>query len=370
MRALRYHGRRDVRLEDLPEPSPGPGEVLIRVAYNGLCGSDVHEYFEGPAATTVDPHPLTGCALPCVLGHEFSGQIAELGDGLVDLRIGQLVAVEPIETCLTCARCRSGHRHLCRKIAFHGYNRHGGGLSELTVVPRQMVHVLPRGLNALHGALVEPMAVARRAVRRTGIREAGRLVVVHGAGPIGLGALLALRDAGVHVVAVDPSPARRAAATALGAQVVVDPAEDDVASAVRDLTHGLGADAAIDAAGVPSAFSAALRSTRPDGIVVVVAHHNEALSLRSGHLIFNEIAITGSSIYDADDFAWVIDAMQRGAYPLDGWISTIQLDRAVEDGFEALREQRVNKVLVQLGDTTHETPSGRSVVEPSEQNGS
>ncbi len=358
-----------MRLEELPEPSPGPGEVLIRVAYNGLCGSDVHEYFEGPAATTVDPHPLTGCALPCVLGHEFSGRIAELGDEVVDLHVGQLVAVEPIETCLTCARCRSGHRHLCRKIAFHGYNRHGGGLSELTVVPRQMVHVLPAGLSAVHGALVEPMAVARRAVRRTGVREGTGLVVVHGAGPIGLGALLALRDGGVHVVAVDPSPARRAAATALGAQTVVDPASEDVVSAVRDLTGGVGAAAAIDAAGVPSAFSAALRSTRPDGIVVLVAHHQAALTLRSGHLIFNEIAITGSSIYDADDFAWVIGAMQRGAYPLDGWITTIQLDRTVDDGFEALREQRVNKVLVQLAGTTLEGPSGRPVAEPSEQNG-
>ncbi len=328
-------------------PSPGPGEVLIRVAYNGLCGSDVHEYFKGPAATTLEPHPLTGCSIPCVLGHEFSGRIEAVGIAVHDLGIGELVAVEPIETCGVCPRCLSGHQHLCRQIAFHGYNRDGGGLAELTVVPRHMVHVLPTGLTAVHGALLEPMAVSRRAVRRAGAGE-GALVVVHGAGPIGLGAVMALRHCGVNVIAVDPSLERRATASALGAQTVIDPASDDVAAAVRDLTDGLGADAAIDAAGVPSSLAAALRSTRPDGTVVLVAHHHQPLALRSGHLIFSEIALTGSSIYDADDIAWVIEAMQRGAYPLDDWITTIELDRVVEDGFMALRDQRANKVLVRL----------------------
>lgn len=348
MRALRYHGRRDVRLEELPEPTPGPGEVLIRVAYNGLCGSDLHEYFDGPAATTVDPHPLTGCSLPCVLGHEFAGWVAAVGDDVADLDLGLLVAVEPIETCGVCARCVTGFRHLCRKIAFHGYNRDGGGLSDFTVVQRQMVHVLPPELTPLHGALVEPMAVSRRAARRTGVDD-GAMVVVHGAGPIGLGALLSLRDGGVNVIAVDPSAARREAASSLGAHAVIDPANDDVAAAVRDLTKGLGADAAIDAAGVPSALSAALRSTRPDGTIVIVAHHHQPLALRSGHLIFSEIALTGSSVYAKDDIAWVIEAMQRGVYPLDGWVTTIELDRVVEDGFMALRDHRVNKVLVRLG---------------------
>lgn len=355
MRALRYHGRSDVRLEELPEPSPGPGEVLIRVAYNGLCGSDVHEYFEGPVATTIEPHPLTGCSLPSVLGHEFSGRIEAVGLAVHDLAVGQLVAVEPIETCGVCPRCLSGYRHLCRRIAFHGYNRAGGGLADLTVVPREMAHVLPIGLSAVHGALLEPMAVSRRAVRRAGIRE-GDLVVVHGAGPIGLGAVMALRHCGVNVISVDPSPIRRAAASALGARTVMDPTSNDVVAAVRDLTHGLGAHAAIDAAGVPSSLATALRSTRPNGTVVLVAHHHQPLALRSGHLIFSEIALTGSSIYDADDIGWVIAAMQLGAYPLDDWITTIELDRVVEDGFEAMREQRVNKVLVRLNATTDQDP--------------
>src|SRR5215510_14188915 len=142
-RALRYHGREDVRLEEVDEPVAGPGDVILRVAYNGICGSDVHEYFDGPIAASREPHPLTGCAMPCILGHELAGEVVEVGPGVDDVSIGALVAVEPIETCGTCAYCRNGHRHLCRKTAFHGYHRAGGGLSDYTAVRRDMVHPMP-----------------------------------------------------------------------------------------------------------------------------------------------------------------------------------------------------------------------------------
>ena len=347
MRAVRFHGREDVRLEEIDDPEPGPGDVLLSVARNGLCGSDVHEYYEGPIAVTVDPHPLTGCSVPCVLGHEFSGWVIDVGADVDDVPTGSLVAVEPIETCGECARCRAGRRHLCRRLAFHGYNRAGGGLAERTVVRRDMVHVLPDGLSPLQGALVEPMAVSRRAVRRAGAKE-GDVAVVHGAGPIGLGALLALIADRVHVLIVDPSPVRRAAAAALGAQIVVDPTDVDIVDVVRELTGGIGAACSIEASGTEPALTAALLSTRPDGTVVVVAHHRAPYPLRSASLIFNEIVLTGSLIYETSDFRWVIDGMQRGAYPLDGWVTEIPLQRVVEDGFAPLRAQLANKIVVRV----------------------
>ena len=181
--------------------------------------------------------------------------------------------------------------------------------------------------------------------------SAGDLVVVHGAGPIGLGALLALRHYDIEAVVVDPSAARRTAALSLGARAVIDPGTDDAAAAIRDITNGLGAHASIDAAGVSSSILSAVSSTRPDGTIVVVAHHHQPLPLRSGHLIFNEVIVTGSSIYDRDDFVWVIDAMQRGSYPIDSWVTTIEFDRVVEDGFETLREQRANKILVRVDES-------------------
>lgn len=347
MRALRYHGREDLRLEQLPEPVPGPGEVALTVHLNGLCGTDVHEYYEGPQFTSHTPHPLTGQTLPVVLGHEFCGTVADLGDGVTDLEVGALVAVEPIETCGACARCRHGQRHLCRTIAFHGYNRAGGGLSERTVVPRSMLHVAPPGLSREHAALAEPMAVALRAARRVGARP-GDLVAVHGAGPIGIGVLLALRAADVRVLVSDPSPTRRAVASGLGAEHVLDPLADDVVVAARDLTDGWGAAGAVDAAGAAVALKAAVAGTRPDGTVVVVAHHHHGpLPLTSNSLIFNEVRITGSAVY-SDELPAVLQSMAAGDYPLDGWVTTVPLDRVVPDGLEPLRRQEALKVLVDV----------------------
>lgn len=107
MRAAVYHGRLDVRIEDVPEPEPGPGQVKIRVAHNGICGSDLHEYFSGPAVIPTRPHPLNGAALPVILGHEFSGTVAAVGDGVGGLRVGMPAAIRPNYSCGRCAHARS-----------------------------------------------------------------------------------------------------------------------------------------------------------------------------------------------------------------------------------------------------------------------
>ncbi len=347
MRAIRFHGREDVRLEDLPEPEPGPGEVKLQVHANGICGSDLHEFFQGPEVTSLTPHPLTGVSLPVVLGHEFSGTVVSVGAGVEDVAQGSLVAVEPFESCGACGRCRGGRRNLCRLVAFHGYHRDGGGLAEYTVVPRAMVHAVPPGVTPDQAALAEPLAVALRSVTRTRARG-GDLVVVQGAGPVGLGALLALRARQVRVVMVDPAPARRRAAAALGAQAVLDPASEDVAAAIADLTGGLGADAAIDAAGVPAALRSAVACTRPDGIVVVVAlHHGSVLPVSGGQLVFSEVHLTGSLTY-LDEFPEVLRDMAAGVYPLEGWVTTMSVEMLMRDGFAQLRQQQAIKVLVSM----------------------
>ena len=240
MRAAVFHGRCDLRLEDVPEPEAGPGDVKLRVHYNGICGSDLHEYYAGPMTTRTEPHPLTGVKNPVIFGHELCGSVVALGDGVEDLEIGDRVAVEPVETCGHCLDCRSGHYNHCRLLAFHGYNRAGGGLAEYTVVRRSMAHRLPSALSPAQGALIEPMAIAWSTVRRCRV-EAGQTVALHGAGPIGIGVFLVLRARGVRVIVSDPSPLRREVMRALGAPVVLDPGEADVVTAIRDLTGGHGA---------------------------------------------------------------------------------------------------------------------------------
>jgi (R,R)-butanediol dehydrogenase / meso-butanediol dehydrogenase / diacetyl reductase len=156
------------------------------------------------------------------------------------------------------------------------------------------------------------------------------------------------RAKGAQVVAVDPSTERREAAIALGCVEVIDPVASDVVGRLRDVTGGEGVAASIDAAGVEPALTAALRSTRPDGQIVVVAHHHDPYPLRSGHIIFGEVRVTGSLIYDSDDFRAVIAAMAAGVYPSDGWTDVIGMD-AVGDGLESLRTRSSNKLLVRVG---------------------
>jgi (R,R)-butanediol dehydrogenase/meso-butanediol dehydrogenase/diacetyl reductase len=347
MRAARYYGRCDVRLEDVPEPKVRAGEVKLRVLYNGICGSDLHEYYDGPITTrATDPHPLTGVKNPVILGHEFSGEVIAVGDGVEDLEKGDLVAVEPLETCGKCLYCKSGHYNHCPLVAFHGYNREGGGLSEYTVVRRSMAHKLPKGVTPLQGALIEPMSVAYYTAQRCRV-SAGQTVAIHGAGPIGVGVHLALRRRGVKTIIVDPSPARRAVLKALGAETLLDPATTDVVSAIRDLTRGLGADASVDAAGVPAAFRAALHGTAVDGRAVVVAIHGQPLVIPPFDLLMSEVLITGVAMF-CNTFPSVIAEMAAGAYPTTGWVSTIPFTGLVSEGFERLHRQEGMKLLVNV----------------------
>jgi (R,R)-butanediol dehydrogenase/meso-butanediol dehydrogenase/diacetyl reductase len=351
MRAAVFYGREDLRLEEVPEPTAGPGEVKLRVQFNGICGSDLHEYYDGPITTRAkDPHPLTGVKNPVILGHELSGIVVETGAGIEDLERGDLVAVEPVETCGRCLFCRAGQYNHCGLLAFHGYNRSGGGLAQYTVVRRSMAHKLPKSISPAEGALIEPMAIAWSTVNRCRV-EAGQTVAVHGAGPIGIGVLLTLRRRGVKVIMVDPSPARRAVVKALGASQVLDPRDADVVSALRDLTGGRGVDASVDAAGVPAAFQAALRATAVDGNVVVVAIHTQPLQIHPMEILMSEARITGVAL-SCGAFPSVIAEMAAGAYPPDGWVEKIRFAQLIRDGFERLHRREGVKLLVDVAATT------------------
>src|SRR2546421_10818711 len=274
MRAALHQGRQDLRLSSVPELEPAPGAVKLRVLYNGICGSDLHEYFDGPVTTRNTPHPLTGVQNPVIMGHELCGEVVALGEGIEDLAVGTLVAVEPVETCGRCLYCGLGQYNHCPTLAIQGYNR-AGGLAEYTVVKRRMAHALPAGVSALQGALIEPLAIAWHTVNRCAV-SAGQVVAIHGAGPIGAGAFLTLRRRGVEAIVVDPSPARRTALTALGARTVLDPNACDVVAAIRDLTGGRGADASIDAAGGAKGLVAVLRRAPGGGGAGVGANHHQA----------------------------------------------------------------------------------------------
>jgi (R,R)-butanediol dehydrogenase/meso-butanediol dehydrogenase/diacetyl reductase len=347
MLAARLHGNRDLRVEEVDEPEPGPGQVKLAVAHNGLCGTDLHEYFDGPSACTHQPHPLTGGVLPQIMGHEFSGTVAGLGEGVAGLAIGDEVSVATLYFCGACHPCRAGLHQLCEHLITHGICSDGGGMAEFTVVPSGMLHPLPSTMTLSEGALVEPLSVAFNAVLRSRV-EPGQTALVLGAGPIGIGIALGMRAIGVDdVIVVEPAPARRRAVEALGFDSVIDPEEFDLVAEVRRRTAGRGVDAVLDSSGAPSSFLSAPAVLRPRGRYVVLSFLAAEVPFAPWVLARSEIELTGSCGYDSEVFARVIALIDGGSYPTDGWVEHAGLDDVVEV-LDDLRAGKRMKVLVDL----------------------
>jgi len=340
MLASRLHGLEDIRLDTVDEPTPGDGEVRVKVAHNGICGSDLHMYFrESPWRS----------GSPITLGHEFCGVVDGLGSGVSGVELGTRVAVRPFYKCGECSRCKTGLEHLCTPLRVLGCGAEGGGLAEYCVMDADMVYALPDAVTLEQGALVEPMAVSFNGVLRGDV-EPGMRTVVFGAGPIGIGVLLGLRAQGVDdVVVVEPSAVRRETVGQLGASEVLDPTTDDVHGAVMARTNREGADAVFECAGVAASFSAAVPLVTARGKLVVVAVYEDALSWNPTGLMVNEVELRGSMGYEAGVYEQVIELMDQGHYPTSGWVEHIPWSAVVDEGFEPLRRGERMKVMVDVG---------------------
>jgi 2-desacetyl-2-hydroxyethyl bacteriochlorophyllide A dehydrogenase len=345
MRAAVYYGPRDIRIEEVPVPEPAPGELLIEVARNGICGSDLHTYVGGS-------HGGASMHVPgVVLGHEFSGTVRALGSGVHDLEVGSHVAVAPIEWCGNCYACHHAWPQMCRKLGLYGGYRlplHGG-LAPFVCVSRRAAFPVPTGLDVGVAALAEPMAVAVHAVRRAPTML-GASVLVLGAGPIGLGVLQAVIAAGASTTIVSEiSAARREAARRSGATAVIDPLADDLRGIVRDLT-GEGVDVVFETTANDAALAQGLRSIRPRGTLMSVAGWSDLARVDMGISMAREIDIRFTMTYEpAIDFPTTLAMLAAGAFDASVLISDhIPLERLIDDGLEELlhHADRHVKILV------------------------
>jgi len=345
MRAAVYYGNHKLEIEGMPEPTPGAGQVKVKVDRNGICGTDLHEYYDGPIfISPSDPHPLTGRAAPVIIGHEFSGVVTEVGAGVTSVHEGDNVTIEPIYRCGECRPCRAGHYNLCTSIGFHGLMA-DGGMAEYTVVPQNQVHQLPDTVSLELGALVEPMSVAYHAATLAELNDQSR-ALIFGAGPIGIGLWFALKGMGLSEVdVVEPSATRRASIEALGARTL-DPTSQDVAALVAEQTSGDGVDAAFDAAGVQPAVETALNCVGERRPLISVAIYDKPLATPLINLVLRERRIQGTICYTADDYRAVIALMAKGHYDTTGWVESIPLSNVIENGYEELRAGRRMKLLV------------------------
>lgn len=324
MRAVMWFGPRDVRVVEAQPPDPGPDEITLNVAYCGICGSDLHEYVDGPhAIPTTEPHPASGRRAPLILGHEFCGTVAAVGDRVGSLAPGDRVAVEPSYRCGQCPRCRAGEYNLCRWFGFAGLMG-DGGLAESATVPAYMANRLPDDVPLEQAALFEPASVALHGLRRGAVQQDESLVVV-GLGPIGQFAVCLARARGVErIIGVDPVPRRRALARSLGASEVRTPEEP----------LDLDADVAVEAVGAQSSLTGCLSALRRGGRVVLLGLGPQ-LAFDSFEVVSREQSIiTSASSRNAHDE--LVALVRHGLDLTPVATATTGLDELVTRGFEDL----------------------------------
>jgi len=352
MQAARYHGQKDIRVEEIEEGTVGAGEVRIDIEACGICGSDLHEYTAGPIFVPEgDPHPISGEKAPIRMGHEYSGTIAEVGDAVTDLADGDGVAGNPILYCGECKQWRVGHTHVCDPVGVIGLSGGNGGFAESAIVDAE--HAVPLGedVPVEYGALVEPLSVGLHAVRRSGL-QAGDAVAVFGSGPIGLAVIQCARVAGAGPIFVsEPRDARRERASDCGATELINPSATDPVETIHSHTGG-GADVTFEVAGVEPSFNAAVESTAPGGRTTIVSIWEEEVNTHPNTLVLGERTVTGTLAYlggprSDEEYGMVIDMLADGRLDPDPFITgRIGLDELVADGFDRLIDPESDHVKI------------------------
>jgi (R,R)-butanediol dehydrogenase / meso-butanediol dehydrogenase / diacetyl reductase len=325
--ALRWHGRGDVRLDDVePLPPPGPGEVHIQVRCCGICGTDVEEFRNGPILIPTEPHPLTGRMAPITLGHEVCGVVLGAGPGVDSPRPGQRVALDTVISCGGCYWCVRHQPNRCERMATLGLS-YDGGLAECCNVPASATTVLPDAVSDTAGAMMEPLAVGVRALRRGRLQLGDRVCVV-GGGATGLMAAQAARASGAAEVGlVEPSPERRE----IGDEVGMDWTEPAA-------PEGLDADLVLECSGSPEAIADAVRACRPGGRVVLVGLYRSAIGFDFLALVEHEREVIGSLSHVHDqDFPAALALLGSGQVWAEPLVTDrVPLQRALEDGLMPL----------------------------------
>ncbi|MBI5864043.1 MAG: zinc-binding dehydrogenase [Planctomycetes bacterium] len=340
MKAAVFHGPGvGIKVEDIPTPKVGPGEILVKVAACGVCHTDLH-YIKHGVATFKKP--------PIVLGHEASGTVSECGSGVTNVKVGQRVLIPAVLTCGKCSFCRAGRENICADMRMLG-NHFDGAYAEFVAVPSKDVLSLPDSIPLEEAAIIaDAISTPFHAVKNRARVQPGDTVVVFGCGGVGINAVQLATAAGGYVIAVDLSDRKLGWAREFGAAATINASKvERVSKEVKKLTGG-GADIAMEVIGNPRTIEEAFECVRIGGRLVVVGYTHEAISIVAGKIMFKELEVVGS----------------LGCRPLD----YVPLIRMVEQGKVDLKRQVTHRFgLHELGkafEVMKEGVSLRSIVVP------
>ncbi|SCW01449.1 LAFE_0D12816g1_1 [Lachancea fermentati] len=355
MRALAYFAKNKIQFSDeIPEPRIElDDEVLIDISYAGICGSDLHEYLDGPIFFPEDNavEKISGKGLPQPMGHEMSGVVSKVGPAVTKVKVGDHVVVEATSTCQDiyrwpnssfpkdeeCGACKKGFYNCCGHLGFCGLGAYGGGFAEKVVTSERHVVKVPNDIPMDVAALVEPLSVAWHAVRISGLKP-GQSALVLGAGPIGLATILALQGhkAGKIIVS-EPAKARREQAALMGAETFnpFDHGKDAVDVLRKIAPDGEGFDFSYDCSGVKQTFDTSLHALTFNGVAVNIAvWGHKPIDYYPMDVTLQEKFVTGSMCYTIEDFKAVVKALHEGSIDISRAKRMITGRQKIEDGFE------------------------------------
>jgi (R,R)-butanediol dehydrogenase/meso-butanediol dehydrogenase/diacetyl reductase len=337
MRAAVFRGAGQVEVCDVPMPELGPGEVMVRVHYCGICGSDLEAFHTGMYEPGL------------IIGHEFAGEVVAVGEGVDGWSAGDLVTADDAIPCGHCSYCRQGQPTLCETLLMPGVTL-DGGMAEHVVLPAQALHLLPDGVSTRQGALTEPLAVALHGVRRSALRAGGRVLVM-GAGPIGLLTLqCAMLGGAAEVYVSEIDPVRIALALQMGASAVFDPAQHNLAVELADRTEGEGPKVIYLCTGSTAAFEEAVTLVGRGGQILVLGLGVEPMAADIFTVVLHELEIRGSYLGHGE-FPSALQYLATGRVDAEALIThEIGLEE-VNRGFELLEtpDAKAVKIMVKLG---------------------
>lgn len=347
MKAAVFHGPSDIRVEEVSHPGQiAAHEVRLRPLCCGICGTDLHEYADGPIVIPTSPHLLTGAKAPQIMGHEFSAEVLEVGAGVNNVSVGQRVSVMPLVSCGTCFQCVRGRNHLCKHMAAVGLSHPWGGIGEEAVIGARQVFVIPDEVSDVQGALVEPTAVAAYGVDSSGVKP-GETLLITGAGPIGILAAIYGASQGLNVVISEVNPERLALARSLDAGEVLDARSATFEEELLSMTDGVGADGAVECSGSEPGLQGAMQSVRAAGTIVQTGLHTKPASIDAMRLANLDLTLKGTWCFPVTDWPRIIGLIARGKISPERVVSSvIDIDDVVTKGFDRLIDPNGNEVKV------------------------
>ena len=346
MRAAVWYGAKDIRVEEREVSTVSSNQVKVKVAWAGICGSDLHEYNAGPVTIPAnEPDRLTGEQAPLTLGHEFSGVVEEVGSAVNGLTTGDKVAINPL---IISGKHKDPLVDMYNGFAFVGLNS-DGGFADFVVVDEKNVVKLPEDMSLETAALLEPTAVAVQGIKESGLKF-GDSVAVFGAGPIGLLTIIAAKAAGAkEIFAFDLSETRLEKAKEVGATYTVNSGEKDPVEYIRSI-YPDGVDRTFEVAGVAPTFNQAIAVTRARGVVTIVSIFEKPVEFSPMQLTASGVHLVSSLAYEPDVFETTVKLVASGQLDPSPIITdSIELEDIVNKGFEALINDKTQaKILVKL----------------------